>query len=92
MAKTELNKLVNSDLNEIRKRLHHTEADLTYGLERFGDKLAVQEGYAGLDGLEAVRLYLIRTHHWTPAYVRSMTPEDMRFVLTVEMKGFTYRD
>ncbi|MBC9207515.1 hypothetical protein IBL26_11780 [Roseomonas aerophila] len=79
-------------MNEIRLRLHQAEAGLTYSLERFGDKLSAEQGYDNIDGIEAVRLYLIRTYHWTPSYVKSMAAEDMRFVLNVEMKGFTFRD
>lgn len=74
-------------LNEARYRLHTVQGELAYHLELFGDELAAKHGYA-VNGIEAVWLYLIRTHHWTPAYVKSMSTEDMRFVLSVEMHGF----
>lgn len=74
---------------DARRRVIQAEADLAYVLTRFGDKLSEDEGYSDVNGMEAVWLYLIRTHHWTPATVRAMTPEDMRFVLEVEMQGFT---
>ena len=77
---------------DARRNLIRAEADLAYILKRFGDKLAEQEGFRDVNGMEAVWLYLIRTYHWTPATVRAMTPEDMRFVLEVEMQGFTVTD
>lgn len=79
-------------LNDARKRIRDAEAGLAYILDRFGDHLAEQHQYDGIDGMEAIWLYLIRTYHWTPAYVKSMNGEDIRLVLNVEMKGFTVQD
>ena len=78
---------MSEERNASRQRLHQANGDLNYLLERFGDKLAKDKGYGNdIDGIEAVWLYLIKTYHWTPAYVKSMNPEDIRFVLSQEMK------
>jgi hypothetical protein len=83
---------VGDNLNTARQKLHQASANLDYVLERFGDTLAKKEGYESIDGIEAIWLYLIRTYHWTPAYVKSMKGEDIRLVLSVEMRGFTVKD
>lgn len=78
------------DSFETRKRLHDAEAGLAYSLDVFGDHLAKQQSYkAGLDGLDAVRYYLMQKHHWLPREVRSMSPEDLRFALSEELAGWT---
>ena len=76
-------------LNESRKRLHSTQGDLAYLLEVFGDTLAQQQGYKDIDGMEAIYLYLIRTHHWLPRDVRAMNQEDLRLALHQEMQDWT---
>jgi len=80
------------ELNDARRRTHATTGNLNYILERFGDKLAKDRGYKDLDGMEAIWLYLITNYHWTPAYVKSMNTDDIRLVLSQEMKGFTFSD
>ena len=82
---------ISKDTIDARKRLIRAEGDLAYILSRFGDTLSENNGWSE-NGIEAVWLYLIRTHHWTPAVVRAMTSEDMRFVLSVEMNGFSVKD
>jgi hypothetical protein len=82
-------KETDDERNQARRRLHATTGELNYILERFGDKLAKDKGYKDLDGMEAIWLYFIKTYHWTPAYVKSMNSEDIRFVLSQEMQGFT---
>ena len=77
------------DMNEIRRRHHSTAGDLDYHLECFGGHLANKIGYKGVDGMDAIWLYLIKTYHWTPAYVRGMNLADIRFVLSQEMANFT---
>ncbi|HZW26728.1 MAG TPA: hypothetical protein VFF26_14715 [Gallionella sp.] len=71
------------------KRLYVTEGELTYSLAVFGDHIAKREGYKGVDGLEAVHFYLVTKFHWLPSQVRSMSYEDLRFVLSEEMSGWT---
>ncbi len=77
------------DLNETRRRVHLLTGELNYHLECFGDVLAERQGYKDVNGMDAVWLYLVKTYHWTPAYVKAMNPEDIRFVLSQEMHGFT---
>lgn len=77
------------DLLESTKRIYEATAGLDYSLNVFGDELAKREGFKTVDGIEAVHLYLIRKYHWLPRDVRSMTHEDMRFVLSEELYGWT---
>jgi hypothetical protein len=77
------------DLNEARRCIHEAQGQLNYHLECFGDVLAKRQGYKDIDGMEAIWLYLIKTYSWTPAYVKSMNLEDIRFVLSQEMVGYT---
>lgn len=77
------------DLEKATYDLAHTEADLHYFLCVFGDELAKRYGYKAVDGLDAVHFHLCVTHHWTPAAVRSMTSQDLQFLLQEEMHGWT---
>ena len=74
---------------EILYNLHSAQGDSAYLLEVFGDTLAKNEGYKSLRGMEAVHYYLIRKFSWLPRDVRSMSVEDLRFVLTEDMEGWT---
>lgn len=67
--------------------LHETEGRLNYHLVMFGDYIREREGYEdqGLDGIDAVHFYLITKYGWLPRDVKSMSYEDMRFVLREEM-------
>ena len=67
------------------RRLYELEGEMYYHLAVFGEHLAKNKKYTGLDGMEAIYLYLVNKHHWTPAQVRGMSKEDLRFVLTEEM-------
>lgn len=74
----------------VRWKLQRAIADLIYSLECFGDHLAQEQGYpSGIDGFEAVYLYLCEKHHWTIAQCRAMDKEDIRLALAQEMKGWT---
>ena len=75
---------------EVWKRLHEAEGGLAYGLAVFGDKIAKRENYKTLEGMDAIRFYLIHKFSWTPTHVRGMSYEDMSFVLQEEMHGFVY--
>ena len=79
---------MSEERNEVRRRIHAATGELNYHLECFGDQLAKTSGYKDVDGMEAIWLYLIRTYHWTPAYVKGMNPADIRLVLSHEMEGF----
>ncbi|WP_076421142.1 hypothetical protein [Colwellia sp. UCD-KL20] len=74
---------------EINKKLYRTQADLDYMLYVFGDDLAKRESYKDLDGIEAVQFYIVHKFHWLPSQVKAMTHEELRFVLTEEMHGWT---
>ena len=74
---------------EIIKNLRKAEGDLAFHLDVFGDKLASREGYKAVDGIEAVHFYLVHKFGWLPGVVRSMSTEDLRFVLAEELNSFT---
>ena len=74
---------------EATKRLYEAEGNLTYSLDVFGDEIAKREKYKDLDGIEAIHFYLIHKFKWLPSQVKSMSAEDLRFVLTEEMSGWT---
>ena len=74
---------------EVLKRLQEAEGNLAYCLCVFGDTIANREKYKDLDGLDAVRFYFIQKYRWLPRDVRAMSYEDMRFVLSQEMAGWT---
>lgn len=77
------------DRYETLKRLREAEAGAYYALTVFGDHIAKREDYTTVDGLEAVHLYLVTKHHWLPSQVRAMSFDDLQFVLTEEMSGWT---
>jgi hypothetical protein len=77
------------DQYEVTRRLYTAHGDLDYMLDVFGDTLAQKEGYKQVSGMEAIHVYLVRTHHWLPRDVRSMSAEDIRLALHVEMQGWT---
>lgn len=49
-----------------------------------GNNLAKRELFTNIDGIEAIYLFLINKHHWTPSQVRSMTFEDLAFCVSAE--------
>ncbi|WP_373393603.1 hypothetical protein ACEPRU_10290 [Raoultella ornithinolytica] len=74
---------------QIRWKLQRAIADLNYSLECFGDHLAQEHGYpSGVDGFEAVYLYLCQKHNWPIAQCRLMGKDDIRLALSQEMKGW----
>ena len=76
--------------NANRHGLHLARASSTYYLSVFGDELAKREGYrSGLDGLDAVRFFLMQKHQWLPRDVLNMSDEDMQFAMSEETVGWT---
>jgi hypothetical protein len=71
------------------KSLHDATAGLNFCLEVFGDHIAKREDYKNLDGIEAIHFYLIHKFSWLPRDVRSMSHDDLRFVLSQELEGWT---
>ncbi|MEL4241167.1 hypothetical protein [Shewanella xiamenensis] len=70
-------------------RLHEALGKMAYHLDVFGDTLAKREGYKELFGIDAIHFYLCHKFHWQPAQVRAMSYEDLRFLLSEEMHGWT---
>lgn len=82
---------MNKERYEILNRLYEAEGGLNYSLAVFGDFIAKREKYKdpALNGIDAVRYYLIHKFGWLPRDARSMTFEDIRFVLSEELHGWT---
>ena len=77
---------MSSDLGEIRKGLHEAQAGLNWAFEEFGNYLAKREGYKNLDGIDAIHCYTIQKFSSLPRDVRSMTYDDLRFVLSQQIE------
>ena len=85
-------KKIDSDKVEhfkLLKELHASEGGLVYCLAVFGFTLAEREGYVDLDGLDAVRFYLMQKHNWLPRDVKAMSHEDLQFAMSQEFAGWT---
>ena len=65
----------------------YTEASgqLDYQLRVFGDFLARRENYQEHEGIDAVHFYLCTKYQWLPSLVKSMSQDDLRFMLAEEM-------
>ncbi len=76
------------EYDEIRYKLHAEDGKLNYLLDVFGDHISEREGYQSLEltGISAVHYYLITKYGWLPRDVKSMSYEDIRFVLSEEMR------
>ena len=77
-----------SPLNESRLGFRNAEGHLNYFLDLFGDHIAEREGYRPINGMEAIHFYLIHKFGWLPRDVKSMSLEDVRFVLSQEMEEY----
>ena len=80
-----------NELNTARQQLHQTQANLDYLLELRGDRIASEHGWTNVNGLEAVRYYLMQKHHWTPAELATMSLEHLRFAMSEEPAGLQKR-
>ena len=74
---------------KILKQKYASQGNLAYFLELFGNFLAEREGYKEMDGMEAIYFYLVCKFRWMPKDVRSMSFDDIRFLLSEEMVDWT---
>lgn len=74
---------------QVLRKLYGAGGDLAYSLAVFGDHLAKREGYKENHDMDAVVFYLVHKFSWPVSQVRGMSFEDMRFVLSEEMSGWT---
>lgn len=72
---------MNKTMFETVYELHTTSGKLNAMLEAFGYALAKREGYKHHEGLDAIHWYLIERYHWTPAVVKSLSFEDLHFLM-----------
>ncbi len=78
-----------NEMYKIQKRLTEANANLEYTLIVFGDHLAKQENYQAHSGIDAVHFYICQTYHYLPSQVRSMSVDDLRFLLAEKMYTWT---
>ncbi|MDA3946371.1 MAG: hypothetical protein PF439_06800 [Helicobacteraceae bacterium] len=74
---------------EISRNLHKAEGNLAYILDVFGDEIAQREGYKEVDGMDAIHFYIVNKFKWLPSVVKAMSSQDLRFILSEEMSGWT---
>lgn len=70
-------------------RLMVADAKLDHLLEFFGDELGDEHGL-GVDGLDAVRLYLSREYGFKLSWLEALRATELRKYLEKEMDGWTY--
>ena len=75
-------------INESRLGFRRSEGHLNYFLDVFGDHIAQREGYRHLSGMEAIHFYLVHKFGWLPRDVKSMSLEDVQFVLSQEREEY----
>lgn len=82
--------MAKNDRNKYRYEGHQAQGGLMYCLEVLGDQLGKKHKWKNdLDGLDAVRFYLMQKHHWLPFQVRAMSGDDLRFAMSEELAGWT---
>lgn len=79
----------NRDMYNAMHDKYQAEGNLAYMLDVYGDTIAAREGYKSVNGIDAVHYYIIHKFHWLPSQVKSMSSEDLRFVLSEEMHGWS---
>ncbi|PPQ39423.1 hypothetical protein SAMN06265338_103274 [Rhodoblastus acidophilus] len=77
------------EYNKNRKDIHILNGKLFYNIEIFGDYLAQREKYKSHKGLDAVHFYLVCKYGWLPSVARSLSFDDLNFLLAEEMHGWT---
>jgi hypothetical protein len=76
--------------NKVRRNIHQLQGEMANHLEMFGDELARQQKYRSkLDGIEALRYYLMQKHGWLPRDVMSMSYLEIEFALSEEKANWT---
>lgn len=81
-------KIEPGSLDEATMNLLLAEAELAALLEEFGDELGQREKL-DVDGLEAIRVYLMHKHGFELAMLEALSPSALRKYLSKEMKGWT---
>lgn len=77
------------ELYRIERNLEAANGETAYHIRVFGRHIAEREGYNRHDGLDAVHFYLVQKYNWLPSIVRSLSTEDLHFLLEEEMHGWT---
>ncbi|MCO7224723.1 hypothetical protein [Pleionea sp. CnH1-48] len=69
-------------------KVFETSVERNYTLIVFGDELARREKYQGLNGMDAIHYYLVQKHNWLPSQVKSLSMDELHFLLTEDMHGW----
>lgn len=75
-------------LEEATMQLLLTQGELATLLEQFGDELGERETL-DVDGLDAIRIYLMHKHGFELSMLESLSPTALRKYMTKEMKDWT---
>jgi hypothetical protein len=70
------------------RRLEQANAELAFHLRVFGDHVAQREGYKVHQGFEALHFYIVEKYKWLPSVAKSLSNEDLRFLLEEEMSDW----
>jgi hypothetical protein len=74
--------------SDLISALQHEIARRDLLLEEFGDDLG-EKMKIDQRGFEAICVYLVNKHHWTPATVQAMKLDDIVIALAEERVGWT---
>lgn len=73
---------------EALRRIEEANGVMAYHLHVFGDEIAKRQDYKRHSGLEALHFYLCDKYRWLPSMVKSMSMDDLRFMLEEEMSDW----
>ena len=77
-----------SEMYRTLKTLYQAEGQRVYCLAVYGDCLAKEMRYKEHTDMDAIHYYLVDKYKWTLAQVKSMSYEDILFVLAEKMSGW----
>ncbi len=73
---------------QVLKTLEDVKAVMAYHQRVFGDFIAEREGYKRHREIDAIHFYLIQKYNWLPSVVRSLSNDDLEFLLAEEMDSW----
>lgn len=81
-----------TNYQEIAKSEARLESVIVEKLHEIGHTIASLKNYKNVDGVDAIRYYLMEKHHWLPSQVKAMSFEDLDFCILEENFKFFYGD
>lgn len=68
-------------------KFNSANADLMTALSFFGNVIAKEENYLSHTGIDAIHWYLICQHGWLPSVVKSLSIDDLLFLMAERTHG-----